>query len=236
VNNKYEKDIIMNTLGFKDDEVFITGMARQDNLLKNSSMGNTVIFMPTWQRELQHLSPSQFVHSEYYLKIKELVNDKRMFNYLKNNRLVLKVLLHPQFNKYINLLNSNNPLIEFLSLESIDLPTLIAEAKFLITDFSSVSVDFLFQQKNILFYQYNKYALHHVPTEDIRYIDIGKVVTNLNDLFEALDSFSANDFKLLPVYQSSYEKLFEIKSDIRSHIFQTIKSLEKKAHHHVKED
>ena len=141
-------------------------------------MGNTVIFMPTWQRELQHLSPSQFVHSEYYLKIKELVNDKRMFNYLKNNRLVLKVLLHPQFNKYINLLNSNNPLIEFLSLESIDLPTLIAEAKFLITDFSSVSVDFLFQQKNILFYQYNKYALHHVPTEDIRYIDIGKVVTN----------------------------------------------------------
>ncbi|UXR45518.1 CDP-glycerol glycerophosphotransferase family protein [Staphylococcus simulans] len=236
VNNKYEKDIIMNTLGFKDDEVFITGMARQDNLLKNSSMGNTVIFMPTWQRELQHLSPSQFVHSEYYLKIKELVNDKRMFNYLKNNRLVLKVLLHPQFNKYINLLNSNNPLIEFLSLESIDLPTLIAEAKFLITDFSSVSVDFLFQQKNTLFYQYNKYALHHVPTEDIRYIDIGKVVTNLNDLFEALDSFSANDFKLLPVYQSSYEKLFEIKSDIRSHIFQTIKSLEKKAHHHVKED
>lgn len=236
VNNKYEKDIIMNTLGFKDDEVFITGMARQDNLLKNSSMGNTVIFMPTWQRELQHLSPSQFVNSEYYLKIKELVNDKRMFNYLKNNRLVLKVLLHPQFNKYINLLNSNNPLIEFLSLESIDLPALIAEAKFLITDFSSVSVDFLFQQKNILFYQYNKYALHHVPTEDIRYIDIGKVVTNLNDLFEALDSFSANDFKLLPMYQSSYEKLFEIKSDIRSHIFQTIKSLEKKAHHHVKED
>ncbi|WP_412518512.1 CDP-glycerol glycerophosphotransferase family protein [Staphylococcus simulans] len=236
VNNKYEKDIIMNSLGFKDDEVLITGMARQDNLLEHSKMGNSIILMPTWQRELQHLNPSQFLHSEYYLKIKELVNDRRMSDYLKDSGLTLNVLLHPQFNKYIKLLSSSNPMIKFISLEEADLPTLIAEAKVLITDFSSVSVDFLFQQKNVVFYQYNKYVLHHVPTEEIKYEDIGKVVTNLSDLFETLNSISSINFELLPEYQNSYEKLFEVKTDISSHIFQAIKSLEKKVHHHVKED
>ena len=37
--------------------------------------------------------------------------------------------------------------IEFCSMSDVEIPTAIAQSKFLITDFSSVAVDFLFQQK-----------------------------------------------------------------------------------------
>ncbi|RIL19771.1 hypothetical protein BUY99_11725, partial [Staphylococcus gallinarum] len=50
-------------------------------------------------------------------------------------------------------------------MSDIEIPNMIAKSKFLITDFSSVAVDFLFQQKNVIFYQYNKYVSHHVPSK-----------------------------------------------------------------------
>lgn len=228
-NNKLEKKIITDTLGFKENEVFITGMARQDNLLMHSKLTNTILFMPTWQRKLQHLSSTQFLQSEYYLKIKALINDKRMNDFLSRNKMKLIVLLHPQFNKYSHMLESKGNL-EFVSFDEVDVPQLISECAFLLTDFSSVCVDFLFQRKNVIFYQYNKYASHHVPTAEIKYSDIGKVVTNLTDLFKAFELLSDNHFELLPEYQNAYETLFEVKKDICSHIFQAIESLEKKEH------
>lgn len=64
--------------------------------------------------------------------------------------------------KYSEQLTGNDENVKFQSTTKVEIPDLIAKSKFLITDFSSVAVDFLFQKKNVVFYQYNKYASHHV--------------------------------------------------------------------------
>lgn len=224
-NNRFEKEIIMETLGYKDDEVLITGMARHDNLIENSVSvkdTNEVLFMPTWQRGLQNLTIPQFLESNFYKKIYEMLNDKNMIMFLKECNLKLNILMHPQFEKFAKHLNSNLNEISFLSMSDVEIPQIIANSKFLITDFSSVAVDFLFQKKNVIFYQHNKYASHHVPSKQIKYSDIGQVVTNLNQLFEALYQLKENDFNLLMMYQKSFEELFEVKKDIREKTINTI--------------
>ena len=70
-------------------------------------------------------------------------------------RNLIRVLLHPQFDKYKYLM-SEHAEIEFCSMSDVEIPTAIAQSKFLITDFSSVAVDF-YSSKNVIFYQYNKY-------------------------------------------------------------------------------
>ncbi|PNZ04116.1 CDP-glycerol--glycerophosphate glycerophosphotransferase, partial [Staphylococcus equorum subsp. linens] len=189
-NSQYEKDIIVETLGYNNDDVLITGMSRHDNLLDKSvatQYTKEVLFMPTWQRGLQNLTVSQFLESNFYKKIYSLLNNERLIQFLKREQLHLNVLMHPQFEKYVQYLKSNKEEITFLSMSDVEIPNMIAKSKFLITDFSSVAVDFLFQQKNVVFYQYNKYVSHHVPSKQIKYSDIGQIVTDLVELESALN-------------------------------------------------
>src|SRR5699024_92547 len=123
--------------------------------------------------------PAQFIGTEYYKKIFELINHPYLYNYLKENNLRMNVLMHPQFEKYSEQLKGSNEYVQFQTTTNVEIPDLIAKSKFLITDFSSVSVDFLFQKKNVIFYQYNKYASHHVPSKQIKYENIGEVVSDL---------------------------------------------------------
>ncbi|WP_436871592.1 CDP-glycerol glycerophosphotransferase family protein [Mammaliicoccus sciuri] len=224
-NSIYEKAIIKDTLGFKDEEILITGMARHDNLLINSKKTNQILFMPTWQRGLQNLSEAQFIETEYFKKIHELVNNKEVHNYLLKNRLKMYVLMHPQFEKFAGHFVNNNKLIKYVSTTEVEIPDLIANSLFLITDFSSVAVDFLFQKKNVIFYQYNKYASHHVPSKQIEYSDIGTIVVNLEEMLDSLQEIENNNFDLLTKYIDSYEKLFEVKTNIRERIVENIKNL-----------
>ncbi|SCU15372.1 CDP-glycerol:poly(glycerophosphate) glycerophosphotransferase [Staphylococcus xylosus] len=224
-NNLAEKEIIMQTLGFNSDEILITGMARQDNLLDNSRNSNEILFMPTWQRGLQNLTPTQFLSTEYFKKINEMLEDKNILDFLLKNNLKLKVLMHPQFEKFSEYLNSKNVNIEFLSTKETEISEMIVKCQFLITDFSSIAADFLFQKKNVIFYQYNKHALHHVPTKQIKYDDIGQVVENLDELTESLNKIEKNKFELLDEFNTSYKMLFNIKGNIREKIVNDIKKL-----------
>lgn len=227
-NSIYEKNIIVETLGYSNDQVLITGMSRHDNLLNKLvpvQSTNEVLFMPTWQRGLQNLTVSQFLESNFYKKIYELLNNQDLIQFLKHDQLHLNVLMHPQFEKYAQYLKSNVKEISFLSIDNIEIPHMIAKSKFFITDFSSVSVDFLFQQKNVIFYQYNKYVSHHVPSKQIKYSDIGQIVTDLQELTLALNRVKNNHYKLLPEYEKSYEKLFEVKENIRENTIDTILNL-----------
>ena len=224
-NSIYEKAIIKDSLGFKDEEILITGMARLDNLLINSRKTNQILFMPTWQRGLQNLSEAQFIETEYFKKIHELVNNTEVHTYLLKNRLKMYVLMHPQFEKFAGHFVNNNKLIKYVSTTEVEIPDLIANSLFLLTDFSSVAVDFLFQKKNVIFYQYNKYASHHVPSKQIEYSDIGTIVVNLEEMLDSLQEIESNNFDLLPKYLDSYEKLFEVKTNIRERIVENIKNL-----------
>lgn len=227
-NSKYEKDIIVETLGYNHNDVLITGMSRHDNLLDKSvpiQYTREILFMPTWQRGLQNLTIAQFLESNFYKKIYSLLNNEYLIQFLREEQLHLNVLMHPQFEKYAQYLKSNIEEITFLSMSDIEIPNMIAKSKFLITDFSSVAVDFLFQQKNVIFYQYNKYVSHHVPSKQIKYSDIGQIATDLFELESALYALKDNDYNLLPQYKKSYEQLFEVKENVREHTVNTIMNL-----------
>ena len=89
-----------------------------------------VLFMPTWQRGLQYLTTAQFLSSEYYHKMVELLNNSTVLDFLQRYNLTLRVLLHPQFDKYSKYLMSEHAEIEFCSMSDVEIPTAIAQSKF----------------------------------------------------------------------------------------------------------
>ncbi len=83
----------------------------------------------------------------------------------------------------------------------------------------------MFQKKNVIFYQYNKDAFHHVSSKQIAYSDIGTIVVNIDEMLDSLQEIEKHDYNLLPNFIDSYEKLFEVKTNIRETIVENIKNL-----------
>ncbi|GEN89736.1 hypothetical protein [Oceanobacillus sojae] len=76
VSSDSEKyDVVMNKMGYNEEEVAATGLARFDNLPKGNN-SKDILLMPTW-REWIH-TDEQFLKSQYYNYYNNLINNERL--------------------------------------------------------------------------------------------------------------------------------------------------------------
>jgi CDP-glycerol glycerophosphotransferase (TagB/SpsB family) len=93
----------------------------------------------------------------------------------------------------------------------------------LITDFSSVAFDFMFQDKPVIFYLLDKEdnGLHELDKSDIDNFDFKKfLIPNVcfeeQEVINLIKKYVENDFKLEKDVKAQYDKFFYTKSDIRA--------------------
>lgn len=153
VSSEFEKQHLLKEFGYEDNEVIVTGLARWDNLHNNASK-NKILLMPTWRSWIK--SEEELLESEYFNKYIELIKDKKMHNILKENGYELTFYPHYQIQKLIEKMNINVPnYIKFVKQGENKVQDLINENYLLITDYSSVSYDFAYCNKPVIFYQFD---------------------------------------------------------------------------------
>lgn len=226
-SNKLEKQIIVKSLGFNPNQVLVSSMPRLDNLNEKVN-SNQILFMPTWQRSIMNYNYNQFSRSEYYKKIVELLTDNALISFLNKQNLTLKFLLHPKFSEFSDLFNIvKNERIILSNVLDENLSDCIRDSKLLITDYSSISIDFLYQEKNVIFYQYNQLAHHHVPTKEITYDKIGYIKHNKNDILSLLENLAKVNFVLSEDFKQNKRELFSTTNNHAKTVFNEIKKLKK---------
>lgn len=209
-SSEYEKKIIQNTLGYSDQEVAVTGLARFDNL-HELSLKKQILIMPTWRRHLFKINKSSFLRSDYYKAYRNLISNKEFLDMIERHNISVKFYIHNQMQKFMDNFVVEHPNIEFLVKSTGTVSELLKESSLLITDYSSVSSDFLYMNKPVVMYQFDPHNNHHAPVKEIQYSNLGSIVSNENELVQTVQRIVENDFKADRQYVKNSQRIFKYK-------------------------
>jgi len=148
------KNDLIECFEVKPEDVFITGQPRNDgffkktsntlikNKLKHTPENSFILYMPTWRN---------FNNQDSYLEdvINELKEDSFFQNEMMKNKVTLYVKPHPRIS--INI-SSNDNIIILDGNSNFDPQELLCAADVLITDYSSVFIDFALLNRPIHFF------------------------------------------------------------------------------------
>lgn len=173
--SEYEHNIKLNGWKFPENKLITTGMARFDRL-KTDNPANKVrniLLMMTWREWLFDLTEEEFKNSDYFKSMKTLLNAPELKTLIESNTLNIKVVLHPFMKNYEDHFKTlqGGDRISFVTFDEVSIKDEVIEADMLLTDYTSVSWDFLYQNKPIIFYMFDQETLEK---ERGTYLDLDK--------------------------------------------------------------
>ena len=213
---KDEYKYIKEKFGYPEKNLIYTGFSRFDNLYNNKVKKNQILIMPTWRnwlgRETNLLGEKfNFEETDYYKNWNGFLNNEKFIDYIEKNN--LEVIFYPHINmqKYIDRFNVKSDNIRMVADEE-DIQKLLKASAIMITDYSSVFMDFAYMLKPILFYQfdYNEFRKKQYQEGYYKYNDgFGPSLTNQKDLIDAL--FSIIEDGIDTKYYNRMKKFFKLK-------------------------
>lgn len=161
--SEYEREIKLNGWKFPEEKLITTGMARFDRLQTDSPTKEvrSILLMMTWREWLFDLTEEEFMESDYFRCMVELLNDPKLKELILSYDLNIKVVLHPfmkTYEKYFNPLQSGDR-ISVITFDEASIKNEVIDTDMLLTDYTSVSWDFLYQNKPIIFYMFDQETL-----------------------------------------------------------------------------
>lgn len=195
VSSDAEKyDIVVDQLGYDEDEVAITGLARFDNLIQESEPKD-ILLMPTWRDWIN--TDQQFLESEYYLTYANLIKNEKLLSLLEQHNVNLNFYPHYRSQVYFNKdIADLSDRVHFIPLGSISVQQLLKDHALLITDFSSVSFDFTLMNKPVIYYHFDVQRFFRKgilrPVEETF---LGRIANTEDELVELIEERLNHNFE-----------------------------------------
>lgn len=209
--------------GYPKGYVKKLGLCRFDQLYNNINIKqNQILVMPTWRSwiatptsasyEIENIS--DFKNTEYYKAWNEFLENKKIHNMLKENNIKMVFYPHRDMQSYIDEFNTDNENIIVAKWPEYDVQQLLKESVYLITDFSSIAMDFAYMKKRLTYYQfdYKSFRQGQYPEGYFSYENdgFGKVCYNLNDIIDEIKRAINDNFKNQEKYLKRHNNFFDI--------------------------
>lgn len=228
----FEKDIIKNNFGYDDSEIMLTGFTRWDVLEDKSKEEEKKIFvMPTWRSWMDGIPEEEFIESDYYKQYRKLLESRELNEILEKNDITLHFLLHPKFIAYSDKFTIPGERIQTHQFGEIKINEMLMESNLLITDYSSVSWEFFYMKKPVLFFQfdqndYNRYQGSYIDLETGLF---GDSAANVDELLKYIQYYVDNNFSEKSKYGVLRNKYFKyVDHNNSKRTFDAISKFEKK--------
>lgn len=219
VSSDFEKKLICKQFGFDKSEVSVTGLSRFDKLPKQQSKRSSrILILPTWRDWLSNVNEKQFMNSQYYKKINELISSEEFNEILTRCNMSADVCLHHKMHAHLKALPCSNK-ITIHSMNDIDVQSLIVSADIMITDYSSASFDMLYQRKPVIYYWFDAqkfFSTRGGPLVCPRTGIPGAVVTSEKNLIEGLKGIISNNINMDKKYEKVANKFFRYRDNKNS--------------------
>lgn len=214
---EYES-IVNGDYGYDASVVKLTGLLRYDNLLNDPK--SKIILAPTWRRELagpldarngHRLYNPNFKQSIYFKFWQNLMNDERLIRAMKKHNLTGELYLHHSFRSQTEDF-SNNDLFKIMPMPH-DWPKAKCEGNLLVTDFSSVAIDFAYLNKPVVYAQFDADTYYQGYVGDEGYFSFerdgfGPVTYDSEATVKEMIKLIESDYKMQPEYQNRVDKFF----------------------------
>ncbi|MDY4186441.1 MAG: CDP-glycerol glycerophosphotransferase family protein [Candidatus Borkfalkiaceae bacterium] len=195
---------------FPDSVLKCTGLARYDDLISPVAGKKQILVMPTWRSYI--LTEKKFLHSKYFEEWQKLLNDKRLSAFLENNNLNLIFYPHYECQRFLKYFSFSSARIISGSFDSYDVQSLIKESSIMITDYSSVSFDFSYMRKPMIYFQFDKYDFYNKHYGKGYFDDdtmgFGDICESVDEVIKSIEKIKDNDFCLEQKYRERINEFF----------------------------
>ena len=196
-SSEFEKNIVIEELGHKNENILVSGLSRFDNLYKQRQIKNKkIVYIPTWRTWLKSNSEQEFLNSEYYRETLSVINT--LVELQQQYLFEFDVCFHHALNKFTHLYKSDKK-INFIDMSTVNVQDLIINTGILITDYSSISFDFAFMEKPVIFYQFDREKFleaRHGAFIDYETDLFGPVINDLTSLNNSITTYIDNSYEM----------------------------------------
>ena len=218
---KDEYDYILDKFGYPKENVAYTGFARFDNLHNQIVNKKQILVMPTWREWIAEPTSQSnnfddmtaFTTTEYYLYWSKFLNDSKLHQMLEEEDKELLFYPHRNMQKFLHEFETKCSKIKFVDSRTYDIQSALMDSALLITDYSSVFMDFAYMKKPILFYQFDyvKFRAAHYQEGYYNYNDgLGACYNNCTDLINKLVEYCQHNFDLDEKYKKRIDNFFPL--------------------------
>lgn len=149
--------------GYPEGSIIKTGLCRFDNLQHFTVNPKQILLMPTWRswiatptsasKEIEDVS--DFCHTTYFRCWNSFLKSRRLHRLLEENDITLIFYPHRDMQRFLPFFEVSSPRIVFASWPEYDVQTLLKESVYLITDYSSIAMDFAYMKKRLMYFQFD---------------------------------------------------------------------------------
>ncbi|MDO4567589.1 MAG: CDP-glycerol glycerophosphotransferase family protein [Clostridia bacterium] len=188
-----EYEFVKRVFEYPEGVVRYTGFCRFDDLHSLRADNKLLIIMPTWRAWLYDVrtDAESFAESEYFKRWSELLMHARFAELLRRHELRAVFCPHRNIGALGRQFTTASERVELLTWDEADVSGLLHGAGVLITDFSSVAMDFAYMKRPLIYYQFDRdrFREEHLPEGYFDYDrdGFGQVCTRADDVVEALE-------------------------------------------------
>lgn len=218
VTSDFEKEIVRKHFGYREDEIANAGFARWDVLTDKSEGSREILIMPTWRAWLENTTEGEFLQSDYYRNYMQLLNTPRFYELLREHDLTACFYLHSKLRGFLTDFTVHSDRIRLVEFGTYPANELLMKCRLLITDYSSVSWDVLYQGKPVIFFQFDRPAYMEAHGSYVNFdTDLfGDCTKNAGELLEAMELCILDGMRLRPEYARMRERYFPMVDDQNS--------------------
>ena len=140
------------------------------------------------------------------------MHDSRLRGFLERENMKLVFYLHRNMQKFSGYFQSLSDVAVIATWPEYDCQKLLKEAECLITDYSSVAMDFAYMRKPVLYYQfdYEQFRKGHMGEGyyDYHKDGFGPICENGDALIKSLQNTAENNFCMKQEYQKRCDDFF----------------------------
>lgn len=181
----YEKAGILHIPEYQyDKQLVVTGHPRMDALLDSGKPENVIMVAPTWRLSLagkveikngiesgKRMYNRDFKNSSYYQFYNNLINDPKILKKLSEKDYRIEFYIHPSLAEQWTDFHSDAETIKVMKPPH-DYVSALRKSAIMITDYSGVAFDFAYQDKPVVYTQFDKellYDQHYYGKNDFDY-------------------------------------------------------------------
>lgn len=221
-------------------EVFLTGMPRQDALLRNNRTDKKIILiMPTWRRSivgnivgqgLQRKKRDDFMETSYAMHWHSFLNDKRLAELAQKYSYEVIFAPHAEIEKYLDVFTLPD-YIKIWRASDYSIQQLFQLSTFMITDYSSVAFDMAYIYKPTIYFQFDieDFYGEHYRKDYYSYTEhgFGPVVYDKETLLNEVATILENDGVIASQYMDVIINTFPFRDGKNcERVYQAIKNID----------
>ena len=219
---KKEYECVRDTFGYPAGSVQYLGFARFDGLHDAEVKKNRILVMPTWREWIATPTSksktlddmTDFTSTEYFKRWNEFLNSEKIGALLEKYQMEMVFYPHRNMQRYLSEFSTTDDRIVIADWKKYDVQELLKDSAFLITDYSSIFMDFGYMRKPMLYYQFDeeKFRRGQYGEGYFSYHDdgFGPFCSTLDDVCRELEGYMAAGLAPDPRYRQREENFFPL--------------------------